>query len=63
MADFLKFKSTSGNSILKLMLEGSHFATSRNILPLARLQGLICTLASVSETLILLSNDLIFLED
>jgi uncharacterized protein YegP (UPF0339 family) len=65
-ADFLKFKSTSGKFYFKLMLEGSHFATSRKYTTSLRLQkGIdeIVRYASVSETLDFTSNDLIFLED
>lgn len=63
LADFLKFKSSSGKFYFKLMLEGNHFATSRKYTTSLRLQkGIdeIVRYGSKSEILDFSGNDFIF---
>ena len=64
-SDFLKFKSSTGKFYFKLMLGGSHFATSRKYTTSLRLQkGIdeIVRYGSVSEILDFSGNDLVFLD-
>lgn len=64
-ADFLKFKSSSGKYFFKLLLGGSHFATSRKYTTSLRLQkGIneIVLYGSKSEILDFSENDFIFIE-
>ena len=63
LADFLKFKSSSGKFYFKLMLEGNHFATSRKYTTSLRLQkGIdeIVRYGANSEVLDFSGNDFIF---
>jgi uncharacterized protein YegP (UPF0339 family) len=62
-ADFLKFKSSNGKYFFKLMLGGSHFATSRKYTTSLRLQkGIneIVSYASKAEILDFSENDFVF---
>ena len=63
--DFLKFKSSSGKFFFKLILEGTHFATSRKYTTSLRLQkGIdeIVRYGSISEVLDFSGNDFVFLD-
>ena len=63
--DFLKFKSSSGKFFFKLILGGTHFATSRKYTTSLRLQkGIdeIVRYGSISEVLDFSGNDFVFLE-
>ncbi len=62
-ADFLKFKSSSGKFYFKLMLDDTHFATSRKYTTSLRLQkGIdeIIRYGANSEVLDFSGNDFIF---
>ena len=64
-ADFLKFKSSGGKFFFKLMMGGSHFATSRKYTTSLRLQkGIdeIVRYGSLSETLDFSGNDFVFID-
>lgn len=64
-ADFLKFKSSGGKFYFKLILEGSHFATSRKYTTSLRLQkGIdeIVRYGSAAETLDFSGNDFVFMD-
>ncbi|MFV5702228.1 DUF1508 domain-containing protein [Flavobacterium sp. XS2P12] len=64
-ADFLKFKSSGGKYFFKLMMEGSHFATSRKYTTSLRLQKGISEIVlygSKSEILDFSENDFIFID-
>nr|WP_309756356.1 DUF1508 domain-containing protein [Flavobacterium sp.] len=63
LADFLKFKSSSGKFYFKLMLDGNHFATSRKYITSLRLQKGIDEIVRYgvnSEVLDFSGNDFIF---
>lgn len=64
-ASFLKFKSSAGKFYFKLLLGGSHFATSRKYTTSLRLQkGIdeIVRYGSIAETLDFSGNDFVFID-